>query len=376
LANCDLRGGIFTGCDLSDADFTDATLVDVGLANSNLKGANFAESDLTRADLKSGCTVYQLASHSDRVYAATSTRHLVRIDHADHGSVLITDVGGFSDAVFAVALSVREDLVVAGGQDGTIRGWDLVNNEPKLILRGHFSDIRSLTFAGSRIISGSVDGQVNIWSPWSAALINSFSLCGGEIWSLGMLNATTAAILCDRNHLHLMSILDGTLLETYDLPHGHTRRLIIDSKSNRLFVGGQKCIWMLDLRDRKDRLIEVPHPFVRTVFRTHSNGFLIGGAYSIVLWANEDFSDFSEVSINGKDYIADFAEYTNDTVLGSGAGGWLFLLERGSQGWVQKEDLGLLDSSFKLNVLGADFRKAKNVPEERKKMIAAEGALI
>jgi uncharacterized protein YjbI with pentapeptide repeats len=376
LGHCNLQGGIFTDCNLFEADLSGAILVDVGLANSDIQSANFSDSDLTRADLKSGCTVYQLSAHCGQVYGATSSRHLVRINLADRDSEFITDISGFSDAVFAVAVSVNENLLVAGGQDGTIRGWDLTNNEPKFILRGHFSDIRSIAFADSMIISGSVDGQVNVWSPWSLTLINSFRLCGGEIWSLAMLDVNTAAVQCDRNHVHIISVVDGTEINVYDLPHDYTRRLIFDSKSNRIFIGGIESIWMLDLKNHKKRLIKVDHPSVRTVFPTNNDGYLIGGAYGIVLWSNKEFSYFKEVYRNDKDYIADFAPYSDDTVLGSGAGGWLFLLEKSPKGWTLKEDLGALDSRYKLYATGANFRGAKGIPDERKSRLKDAGAVF
>ncbi|MCE1168571.1 MAG: pentapeptide repeat-containing protein [Sphingobacteriia bacterium] len=375
FANCYLRGGIFTGCDLSNADFTGATLIDVGLANSTLNNTKFSGTDLNRADLKSGCTIYQLKSNCSNVYAATSSRHLVRIK-AKRDKVHISNIDGFSDAVFAVALSVSNDLVVAGGQDGTIRGWCLTNNEPRFILRGHFSDIRSLAFVDNRIISGSVDGQVNVWSPWSSSLLNSFSLCGGEIWSLEMINENMVAVICDRNHLHIMSLIDGKVVKKYNLPNRYTRRLYIDHKSNRLFVGCKESIWMLDIKDHTSLLIKLPHPFVRTIFRTQSNEYLIGGAYSKILCANEDFTEFNNVSNSGKDYISDFTEYTNGTVLCSGAGGRLLLLKRTSLGWAQIKDFGLLDGNFQLNAVGADFQEAKNIPADRKKMLSERGALI
>lgn len=376
MENCDLRGGIFTECDLENANFCGAKLIDVGLANSNIMNVNFSNANLTRADLKSGCTVYQLATYCDSVYAATSSRYLVRIDLDTDESIKISDISGFSDAVFAVSISAEDNLLIAGGQDGTIRGWDLEATEPKFILRGHFSDIRSLAISENRIVSGSVDGHVNIWSPWSASLINSYNICRGEIWSLELLNNNTAAILCDQNHVHIFNILDGTVYQKYDLPDDHTRRLIIDHKTNRLFVGGHKFIWILDYNNKIDNLLKVSHPFVRTVFRTYNNEFLIGGAFGKVQWIDENFTTFNDISLHCKDYIADFTEFTNNTVLGSGAGGRLFMLERDSQSWVQKHDFGLLDSSFRMKAKGSDFRTARNLPDERKKILADYGALV
>lgn len=376
MANCDLRGGIFTECDLENSNFCGAKLIDVGLANSNIMNVNFSEADLNRADLKSGCTVYELATYCDSVYAATSSRYLVRIDLDTDESVRISDISGFNDAVFSVSISAGENLLIAGGQDGTIRGWDLEVTEPKFILRGHFSDIRSLAISENKIVSGSVDGHVNIWSPWSASLINSYSICGGEIWSLEMLNNNTAAILCDQNHVHIINIFDGTVYQKFDLPCDHTRRLTTDHKTKRLFVGGQNFIWVLDYDNQIENLLKVSHPFVRTVFRTYNNEFLIGGAFGTVQWTDEKFTAFNDISLHCKDYIADFTEFTNNTVLGSGAGGHLFMLERDSKSWVQKHDFGLLDSNFSMKAKGSDFRTAKNLPEERKKILADYGALV
>lgn len=375
LADCDLRGGIFAGCDLSGANFENSSLVDVGLANAILDDAKFSGTDLERADLKTGCTVYQLASHGLRVFVATSVKRLVCVDLSESESARIEEIPGFHDAVFSVAVLSSENLVVAGGQDGTLRGWDCTTLEPRFVLRGHFSDVRSVILTNKTIVSGSVDGQINVWNRWSATLLKSYRLCGGQIWSIGIMDDETVTALCDHGHIHLVEISSGKELGKYDLPHGHSRRLSIDHASRRIFVGSEERVWILDLDSRHHHIVRVPHQGVRAIFATDTHGYLLGGSYGRILWTDHTFSTFEDVATEGADYVSDFATCGKDILAGR-ADGLLLVLKYGPSGWfVSNESINFGPTQI-ASALRADFRTARNIQIERRSRLAAAGAMI
>ena len=70
--------------------------------------------------------------------------------------------GGFSCGAF----SEDGTILVTGGYDSTIRGWDLVQKSQKFVLCGHNSDVKCITLTGNSqyIISGSYDASVRVWS--------------------------------------------------------------------------------------------------------------------------------------------------------------------------------------------------------------------
>lgn len=375
LSATDLRGAIFAGCDLSYSNLSNCELIDVGFANARLDHTSFAAANLYRADLKSGCTVYQLLKCDDSIFAATSLRRLLRI-RTPTTSPALQDIEGFTDAVFAVAASARERLLIAGGQDGTVRGWDYVTGEPKFVLRGHFSDIRTLAFAGNRIVSGSVDGQINVWAPWSATLLRSICPCGGQIWNLSMLSNTKAVALCDRAHLHIINVIDGTTHASVNLPQGHSRRLVLRRSSSEVFVGGPGWIWSLDIDTLSSTIREVPHSSIRTLIHLGIDGILIGGAYGKIIWATNDLSRFADVPTSSNDYISDFSAVDSNLICASDASGRIFFIGEEAGQWGERGAAIMLDHDRQLSVNAADFRGVENLPEERLTHLAKLGAIV
>ncbi len=69
--------------------------------------------------------------------------------------------------VYAVAISEDGSRLITGGEDGTVRVWDL--SQPRLIpviLRGHEGRVTGLTLSedGKTLLSGSLDGTVRVWN--------------------------------------------------------------------------------------------------------------------------------------------------------------------------------------------------------------------
>jgi WD40 repeat protein len=77
--------------------------------------------------------------------------------------------------------------VAAGMMDHSILLWDLTQNLPPLVLKGHTDEISSLAFTpdGTRLSSGSKDHTARIWDTISGA--ETFKISGGTDASLGIL---------------------------------------------------------------------------------------------------------------------------------------------------------------------------------------------
>lgn len=324
--------------------------------------------------MKTGCTIYQLVTRGKRTYAATSLRRLVCIDHSRE-PFETSEISGFTDSVFSVALSEKNGLLIAGGQDGTIRGWDCDGSEPKFVLRGHFSDVRSIAFMDNVVVSGAVDGQINLWAPWSATLLRSFNVCGAQIWSLAVIGLSSVAVLCDHGHLHIMDLLDGSESGRYALPPGHGRFLIRDDVLESVIVGGEGFIWSLNTRDWTHMRIPVPHPSVRAIVKAGNDEFLMGGAYGMIVLATGRFTQFRCIRDVGNDYVSSFTMLDENRVLAGDAAGRLFVLERISFSWLETATLTVLSHRPELFAEKADFRYAKNVSIERMTRLALAGAL-
>ncbi len=68
-------------------------------------------------------------------------------------------------SVWSVAFSPQGDRIVSGGQDGTVRLWQLDGTPAAAPFKGHEGYVLSVAFSpqGDRIVSGGLDGTVRLW---------------------------------------------------------------------------------------------------------------------------------------------------------------------------------------------------------------------
>ncbi|MBW4504100.1 MAG: caspase family protein [Scytonema hyalinum WJT4-NPBG1] len=67
--------------------------------------------------------------------------------------------------VYSIAFSPDGQMIVSGGEDRTVRLWDLQGNPIGQPFRGHENDVTSVAFSpdGQMIVSGSFDNTVRLW---------------------------------------------------------------------------------------------------------------------------------------------------------------------------------------------------------------------
>ena len=98
---------------------------------------------------------------------------LVAVTSALGGRVTLLDTDGrqlavlvgHRDGVYAVAFAPGDRMLVTGGEDGTIRLWDVPSGTPRDLLSGHTNRVWSVAFSlnGRMFASASRDGTVKLW---------------------------------------------------------------------------------------------------------------------------------------------------------------------------------------------------------------------
>ncbi len=76
------------------------------------------------------------------------------------------ELGNHATSVRCLAVSPDGGLLLSGGQDNTLRLWDLATGQNLQTFRGHDSWVRSVAFAGDgrRLVSASQDATLRTWS--------------------------------------------------------------------------------------------------------------------------------------------------------------------------------------------------------------------
>ncbi|MFQ3633017.1 helix-turn-helix domain-containing protein [Roseiflexus sp.] len=119
--------------------------------------------------------------------------------------------------VYCVAYAPDGRTVLTGGQDTTIRAWDVATGSEVRQFTGHTSNLHTLAFSpdGRLIASGSDDGTVRIWEASSGALLHLLPH-GAGVQEVAF-TADGRLLTCSLgSHLQLWDPVSGALLETLD----------------------------------------------------------------------------------------------------------------------------------------------------------------
>lgn len=104
-------------------------------------------------------------------------------------------------------LQMREDILVTGGSDGSVRVWSLANYQAIHRLAAHDNSVTSLQFDNTRIVSGGSDGRVKVWDLKNGMLVRELSNPAEAVWRV-VFEEEKAVIMASRSGRTIMEVWD------------------------------------------------------------------------------------------------------------------------------------------------------------------------
>ncbi|MBZ5656949.1 MAG: TIR domain-containing protein [Acidobacteriia bacterium] len=186
--------------------------------------------------------------HSVRVWDITSGREVFR--------------GYQADSVYGVAFSPVAPLLASGGMDGTVRVWDLSKGDERYRLQHDGVVDQVMWDTRGNLLSVSLDGTARLWDPATgkerARMFHAGALSGAAIESNGR-HIVTAGY-GSREHTSSLRVWDVSKAgEGIQLPHSDTRDVQFSPDGKHLVTVGETYSGQLWKFPEGDLTAQLPH---------------------------------------------------------------------------------------------------------------------
>lgn len=120
-----------------------------------------------------------------------------------------------NESVNAVAFSPDGKSLASGGQDGSVRLWDVQSGRPRHTLRGHSNSIRTLAYAANHtLVSGGMDQTIRLWETETGQLYDTIQ--GHINWALSLTFHPSDNRLISASHDSAIRLWDLAALSNRD----------------------------------------------------------------------------------------------------------------------------------------------------------------
>ncbi|MHC5775663.1 nSTAND1 domain-containing NTPase [Nostoc sp.] len=148
---------------------------------------------------------------------------------------------GHEDNVSSVAISADGETIVSGGNDGTVRLWNLQGQTLAEPLRGHEGYVSSVAISadGETIVSGGYDGTVRLWNLQGQTLAEPLRGHEGSVNSVAI-SADGETIVSGGNDgtVRLWNLQGQTLAEPLRGHEGYVSSVAISADGETIVSGG------------------------------------------------------------------------------------------------------------------------------------------
>ncbi len=161
---------------------------------------------------------------------------------------LIKAFSGHAGAVHAVALAADGQSMLSGGNDGTVRHWDLATGATKLLLRDHGRPVRVVSFLPDVhfAISAGDDRAARLWSLDQGKQVRAFDRHDSEVLSLAV-TADGLGIVTGTRFRSVMrwELNSGRAMTEFDQHNGPVTAIAISPNGQLALTGGHDRVLRL-----------------------------------------------------------------------------------------------------------------------------------
>lgn len=226
---------------LTGYDFSHLNLRQADLRSLNLHQVNFTQStfqDCAFAATFGGITCVAYSPNGEH-FATSDTNGNISIWNANGKQ--LTDCNGHNSWVWSVAFSPIHPILASGGQDHTIKLWDIATGRCLNTLRGHTSIVTSVAFSpdGQWLASSSTDGTVKLWQLATGNCIQTLIGHHACVWSVAFHPAGQILATAGEDHtIKLWNGLTGDCIETWEGHQHWVKSVAFSPDGSRLVSGG------------------------------------------------------------------------------------------------------------------------------------------
>ncbi|WP_414587920.1 WD40 repeat domain-containing protein, partial [Scytonema sp. PCC 10023] len=152
---------------------------------------------------------------------------------------LLAELRGHQGTVYSVAISTDNQRIVSGGSDGTVRLWD---TQGKLLaeLRGHQGTVYSVAIStdNQRIVSGGSDGTVRLWDT-QGKLLAELRSHEGSVYSVAISTDKQRIVSGGSDGTVRLWDTQGKLLAELSGHQGFVYSVAISTNNQRIVSGGR-----------------------------------------------------------------------------------------------------------------------------------------
>lgn len=279
----------------------DATRL-AALNNEEILAWNLLTGELVFRTARGNATRIFYSSDKTELYAVDPNAVILVLD-AETGST-ITTITGHTSYAGVIDYDHENDRMTLGGQDGTVKVWDMFERQSLVTFTAHSAPISALAFSddGSQVATSSGDGMARVWEWQNSQQIAELQLPVDLVERIAFAPDAEQIALGTQRGARVWAPADPLLTRPLVMERGGANQILMYAPTGDILIGGTRntglTVWdrsgttLGTLSDVQGSQISVDFSPDGTMMITSALG------RTVTLW---DLSQASEQTINRAD---------------------------------------------------------------------------